>query len=184
MEIFFPTEPCQTWEETSPNITTKFSNKDETYTGCTKDFKTRCQAHLRSFENIKNKQTTLSSYVWSLKHASTPYTIRWSHRARGRPYNPSTGVCRLCLLEKYFILFEQDGASLNQRDEFFGHCFHKKPQLLMSKKWCIVTMNHPCTFWKWFWFHFGTVHVICRYNFCKSSSAPDDCPVSTGQETL
>ena len=106
----------------------------ETYTGCTKDFKTRCQAHLRSFENINNKQTTLSSYVWSLKHANTPYTIRWSHRARGRPYNPSTGVCRLCLLEKYFILFEQDGASLNQRDEFFGHCFHKKPQLLMSKK--------------------------------------------------
>jgi len=38
-------------------------------------------------------------------------------------------IKRLCLLEKYFILFEQDGASLNQRDEFFGHCFHKKPQL-------------------------------------------------------
>ena len=106
----------------------------ETYTGCTKDFKTRCQAHIRSFDNKENKQTTLSTHIWSLKDSNTPFTTRWSHRDRGRPYNPSSGACRLCLLEKYYILFEQDGASLNQRDEFFSPCYHKIPQLLSNKR--------------------------------------------------
>ena len=115
------------------HVTTPDGNT-ETYTGCTKDFKERCLTHLRSFENPNHKQTSLSSHVWSLKRNNTPYTTRWSHRARGRPFNPSTWVCRLCLLEKYYILFEQDGASLNQRDEFFNHCYHKAPQLLENKK--------------------------------------------------
>ena len=140
-------------------VTTPTNGITETYTGCTKDFKTRCLAHIRSFENINNKQTTLSTYIWSLKNSNTPYTTQWSHRDRGKPFNSSSGVCRLCLLEKYYILFEQDGASLNMRDEFFNHCYHKAPQLLVNVKtwlvnllyvWLIIYVyvagSQPCTF--------------------------------------
>ena len=35
--------------------------------------------------------------------------------------NPSTRFCRLCATEAYHIVFSPGGASLNKRDEFFGH---------------------------------------------------------------
>ena len=118
--------------------------------------------------------------VWSLKNSNTPYTTQWSHRDRGKPFNPSTRVCRLCLLEKYYILFEQDGASLNQRDEFFNHCYHKVPQLLMNKKWCNdfePPMNILCLL-VWYLYvtkdPLGTVHVLCSCKFTISFSTSDD----------
>ena len=42
-------------------------------------------------------------------------------------FNPATGICRVCLEEKFFIMFCPEGATLNQRSEFFTHCrhFHK-----------------------------------------------------------
>ena len=45
-------------------------------------------------------------------------------------FTPVTGMCRLCLLEKYHIMYNKWGATLNQRSEFFSHCYHKDPLLL------------------------------------------------------
>ena len=102
----------------------------EFYTGCSVNFKTRFNGHKSSFTNPKAKQTTLSTHVRSLRSANTPHNIKWSIKDRGPPYNPSTGKCRLCLLEKYYIMFEPERATLNKRTEIFSHCFHKDPQLL------------------------------------------------------
>ena len=46
---------------------------------------------------------------------------------RSADFNPATGTCRVCLEEKFFIMFCPEGATLNQRSEFFTHCrhFHK-----------------------------------------------------------
>ena len=45
---------------------------------------------------------------------------------------------RFTELEKYYILKEPSGATLNQRSEFFCHCYHKEPQLLVhSVKWSV-----------------------------------------------
>ena len=106
----------------------------EFYTGCSVNFKTRFNGHKSSFTNPKAKQTTLSTHVRSLRSANTPHNIKWSIKDRGPPYNPSTGKCRLCLLEKYYIMFEPERATLNKRTEIFSHCFHKNPQLLVKTK--------------------------------------------------
>ena len=71
-------------------------------------------------------ETTLSQYIWKLKDNNTEYLINWKILARGRGYNQSTKSCRLCLLEKHFIMFEPEGASLNRRTEMFSSCMHRK----------------------------------------------------------
>ena len=58
----------------------------------------------------------------------------WEIVARAAPYNPATGYCDLCTEEKYRIMFEPEGASLNQRSEFFAYCYHQRPQLLINFK--------------------------------------------------
>ena len=63
-----------------------------------------------------------------------PYHLVWDIVARAAPYNPATGYCDLCTEEKYRIMFEPQGASLNQRSEFFAYCYHQRPQLLINFK--------------------------------------------------
>ena len=115
-------------------VTQTNSGKVETYTGCTVGFKVRHDTHMRQMVDDSNGSTTLSSHVKSLRESNTPHTIIWSAKERAPPFNPSTGWCRLCTLERYYILFEPTEASLNQRAEFFCHCFHKRPQLLINRK--------------------------------------------------
>ena len=92
---------------------------------------------LNRIEDPEVKQTCLSQHIWknfkaTHPHIRIPYSIFWDVVDRGPPYNPSTGVCKLCLQEKYHIMNNPDGASLNQRSEFFCHCYHKYPQLLKN----------------------------------------------------
>ena len=68
--------------------------------------------------NMRNQ--TLSTHVWELKNKSICHTIVWEIIARSKGYNPSMGQCRLCLKEKYFILFKPAGAPLNAKSEFFS----------------------------------------------------------------
>ena len=105
----------------------------ETYTGCTWNFKQRHDKHMRSFNN-NTGSTTLTTHVKSLRNNNIPHDISWDFIEHASPFNPATWWCRLCVLESYYILFEPGGASLNQRSEFFSHCYHQKPQLLVNKK--------------------------------------------------
>ena len=98
----------------------------ETYTGLSMPpFKSRYYGHTFDLEHENAKGTTLSRHVWTLKRAGTPYTIAWSIQARGGGYNPSTKQCRLCLLEKWHILFKPECATLNKRWEVFSSCRHR-----------------------------------------------------------
>ena len=105
----------------------------ETYTGSTVNFKERHKAHMKSVTNTKLNSTTLSSYMRSLNSDGIPYTTTWGAKEHTAPYNPATGWCRLCTLEKHHILFDRVNASLNQRSEFFCPCFHKKRCLLVTR---------------------------------------------------
>ena len=93
----------------------------ETYTGGTKDsFKKRYGGHKSSFSNRKYEHSTsLSTHIWKLKDQNIPYEISWEIVGRAAAFNPATNTCRLCLLEKYLIMFRPAGASLNQNSEFF-----------------------------------------------------------------
>ena len=52
--------------------------------------------------------------VWPHSFTHTSMDI-WDIVALAAPYNPATGYCDLCTEEKYRIMFEPEGASLNQK---------------------------------------------------------------------
>ena len=106
----------------------------ETYTGLTSQtFKKRYYGHTSSFANRdSNSSTTLSSYIWDLKDLDLNYNISWSVIDRCKPFNPVTKRCNLCIKEKFHIIFQPDGASLNRRSELFSACRHRKKRLLSN----------------------------------------------------
>ena len=54
------------------------------------------------------------------------------HLCKEKPYNQVTGVCRLCLFEAYFLMFDQTNCTLNSRAEYFSACPHKRKYLLKN----------------------------------------------------
>ena len=104
------------------------------WTGCTVNFKQRYGQYIHSFTHINANHTCLCNHVWKLKSSvpPIPYHLVWDIVARAAPYNPATGYCDLCTEEKYRIMFEPQGASLNQRSQFFAYCYHERPQLLIN----------------------------------------------------
>ena len=113
-----------TTQQTPPQI--------ETYIGMTaNEFKLRISNHKKSFKRAKYiNETTLSQHIWKLKNEKTKYKIKWKILARSKPYNPITGVCNLCTLEKFYILFKSELGTLNKKEEIFNHCRHKRKLLL------------------------------------------------------
>ena len=116
-------------------VTRDDNGHSEFYTGASKNFKRRWYVHNGTIINEDHdNHTTLSTYIWDLKNSvDPPITLTWSIRDRAPPFNPITGFCRLCDLEKFYILTERHAATLNQRSEFFCHCYHKDPQLLVKQ---------------------------------------------------
>ena len=108
----------------------------ETYTGVTaRTFKCRWNGHCHDMRHRpepgdKNKGTTLSNYIWKLKDQNVQFNLDWEVVMRGADFNPATGVCGVCNLENFFIMFKPGGATLNQRSEFFTHCRHYTKFLL------------------------------------------------------
>ena len=110
------------------------ANDTFTYTGLTsRTFKERFYGHRRTFkEKLPEESTTLSRKVWGLKENNEDFSIRWSIIDRGKPFNPKTRRCNLCTKEKFHIIFDPDGASLNQRSELYSACRHRTQQLLCN----------------------------------------------------
>ena len=105
---------------------------EETYTGMTKnELKERHRGHRKSFihENYST-DTSLSIHVWALKDKMIDYAIKWEIIDRAPISNPVTRVCCLCVLEKYYIIFNPLGASLNKNNEVYKSCPHKRFMLL------------------------------------------------------
>jgi hypothetical protein len=104
----------------------------EKYIGLTAPpFKSRLGNHKKSFKHEKYAhETTLSSHIWELKGKNIDFNIKWQLMARAKPFSPVTSICNLCTREKHFILFHQDLATLNSRNEVNTHCRHKLKMLL------------------------------------------------------
>ena len=96
-------------------------------------FKQRYNGHKTNFRNKKHEhETTLSSHIWKLQDAGADYSIELSIIDNGRKFDPNTRKCMLCLKEKYHILFNPAGASLNQKSELFSVCRHRLENLLVN----------------------------------------------------
>ena len=116
-------------------VTRTDTSHRETYTGCTYNpMKTRYNQHMTDINSLneEHKGTTLSAYVRNLKRQGIPFNINWDIIKRAAPFNPITKICRLCISEKFHILFHPEDATLNQRSEFFSKCWHKEKHLLAN----------------------------------------------------
>ena len=113
----------------------KDSNENiQTYTGLTAGpFKKRYYSHRNSFNNRNAEHsTTLSSHIWSLQDKQENFNINWKVIDRARVFNPINRRCGLCTKEKYYIIFQPDGATLNQRSELYSTCRHRLRKLLAN----------------------------------------------------
>ena len=72
----------------------------------------------------------LSAHVWELKDKSHTYSITWQILARASSCNPSSGMCHLCLKEKFLIMYVLATASLNKRNEIYNSSRHRASKLL------------------------------------------------------
>ena len=113
-------------------VTETVSGKTETYTGMTgREFKDRWREHKHDIKKKAAKQPTrLSAHTWSLKDNTTDFKIDWKIVERSTPYNPITKKCRVCLKEKFYIMYDEPGSTLNKRQEVFNTCRHRKKKLL------------------------------------------------------
>ena len=104
----------------------------DNYIGLTAgSFKDRWTKHKSNFRTRNPKNATaLSRYVWKLLDDKIDFEIDWKIVSKARPFNHVSGVCQLCIREKYFIVFKPHMATLNARNEIAGHCLHKHGQLL------------------------------------------------------
>ena len=110
---------------------------EERYTGVHEGpFKTRLYGHNHDIKHRPKKGrkgTRLSNYIWKLKDNQPhpiPYELEWDILGKEKPYNQVTGVCRLCLFEAYFLMFDEANSTLNSRAEYFSACPHKRIYLL------------------------------------------------------
>ena len=117
-------------------VTREDQGTSTTYTGLASDFKSRWSSHKTSFRYERYRNSTkLSGYIWSLKDQNIPYNIKWDILGRASSYNPASNKCRLCLLEKFFILYHPEKSELNQRSELFSNCLHKKKNFIYNWEW-------------------------------------------------
>jgi hypothetical protein len=105
------------------------------YTGLTSTtFKARLGVHHQSFRDEEVNQTSLSKHIWDLKRKNIKYELGWEMVDRAKPFSPVTGVCALCIKEKYYIMFRPNQANLNSRNEIYSNCRHKRAALLIKKE--------------------------------------------------
>ena len=70
----------------------------------------------------------------SLNRKGIPNNIVWEIVTRAPTYSPVTKSFRLCLMEKFYIMYESSKATLNVKSEFFSGCLHKKKLLLKNER--------------------------------------------------
>ena len=124
---------CVVYEAT---VTQTLTGHKETYTGVTgRAFKDRLYEHRTDMNCAEGRdKTSLSAHIWDLKDSSTDYNVTWRIKDRATDFNPSSRSCRICLKEKFHILYRSEGASLNKRSEIFNTCLHRKQKLLENVK--------------------------------------------------
>ena len=89
-------------------------------------FKDREREHKNSLINPKKKKSSkLASYIWQEKDTGdNQSSIEWSIIERTPAYKSGDRQCRLCLAEKYHIIF-QPFQKINTRTEIISKCRHE-----------------------------------------------------------
>ena len=104
--------------------TIQHDNKRKFYYGLAGGpFKERYRNHVKSFKHEKYKnETQLSKYIWTLKESKTQYTIAWDIAKKSNTNVRKSGLCNLCLEEKYLIITNKN--AINKKTELVSKCRH------------------------------------------------------------
>ena len=79
-----------------------------------------------------SKSTELSKYIWDLKETGINPIVKWSI-VEEIYSNTKLNYCKLCLLEKLYIVdFIDDNCLLNKRNEFVSGFKHQNKLLLKN----------------------------------------------------
>ena len=120
-------------------VTEVDSGKVETYTGlASTDWKSRLAVHKSSFKHKtkpgakSSNGTELSNHIWKMKEQNIRMKIDWKILDRAQPFNPTSRKCRLCLTEKYHLMYSGKCSTLNNRTEFYAACRHVKGKLISN----------------------------------------------------
>ena len=106
--------------------------EDLNYVGLAQDFKPRYRDHKSSFKHrSKSKKTTLAGHYWKCKDEGLEPKVSWKVLENAPIFNPITGICLLCLREKFQIIMNPHLAKLNSRCEIFSACRHKYSKLII-----------------------------------------------------
>ena len=105
----------------------------QTYVGLAKNFKSRYSKHKASMETpTPENSTTLSNHFLKEQSLGKKPYVSWKFLKTNIPdFNPVSNTCKLCLNEKFQILFKPDSATLNSRSEILSACRHKRSLLLV-----------------------------------------------------
>ena len=87
-----------------------------------------CDFRLRNREH----NTTMSTYVWSLKDKGEIPVVTYRILKKARPYSPTARKCALCTAEKVFIARGDEATMLNKKSEISNKCRHRNKHLLAS----------------------------------------------------
>ena len=116
------------------SVTRHDTGQTDHYTGLSlPSWKARWGNHKANFKHdtVQNRTATcLSKHIWKLKDTNVQFSIKFKQLALAPAFNPVTKQCRLCLTEKFFIMFKSEVANINSRSEFFSSCRHKAQLLL------------------------------------------------------
>ena len=121
----------------------------ETYIGMTgPPFIKRYRNHLSSFK-LKHKETDseLSKYIWQLKEKGLSYKTKWKILDRAKTFSSISRTCKLCTLERFYLITRKDLHSLNKNTEFGHDCPHKKFFKLSTASESFIIPTFPWTNW-------------------------------------
>ena len=115
------TQNCQTNQVIYRATVTDEDDKVNTYTGLTRNtFKKRFNGHTHTHSTKEMPNQLHCQPIYGNLKIKTD----WKLIDRATDSNPTTRKCRLCLKEKFYIIFQPEGASLNKRLELFSACRH------------------------------------------------------------
>ena len=105
--------------------TIQHGNEEKTYFGLAGGtFKDRYRNHVKSLKHEKYKnETQLSKYIWELKQKNADYTLTWDVEKKSNLRARKSGLCNLCLEEKYAIIRHKE--AINKRTELISKCRHR-----------------------------------------------------------
>ena len=123
---------CLTVDSCYQAVVTRDDNQhQECYVGLSgTTFKKRWSNHLSNFTSTANRGTRLSTYIKKLNSEKVKHNIKWRILEQSKQFSPSTKICQLCTLEKWYIIFKPELASLNKRNELGMPCLHRVNKLL------------------------------------------------------